>query len=151
MFVHLFMDVQYEFCVNIWYASVFFWGGGGEEMHKKSLFVLFGSFCFTDCFQTSLIEEFPDLSTELLHILGAIISGAQVSECLYVCSELSHCLCLFTFIWWKPSNCPPYKAWCLGLWLTHLHLFFLSNLSSRTVCKIRLLEDGPNLMLQNVC
>ena len=51
-------------------------------VHKKLLFVSFGSFSFTDCFQTSLIEEFPDLSTELLHILGAIISGAQVSECL---------------------------------------------------------------------
>ena len=51
-------------------------------MHKKLLFVSFGLFSFTDCFQTSLIEEFPDLSNELLHILGAIISGAQVSECL---------------------------------------------------------------------
>jgi hypothetical protein len=50
-------------------------------VHKK-LFVSFGSFSFTDCFQTSLMEEFPYLSTELLHILGAIISGAQVSECL---------------------------------------------------------------------
>jgi hypothetical protein len=51
-------------------------------VHKKLLFVSFGSFSFADCFQTSLIEQFPHLSTELLHILGAIISGAQVSECL---------------------------------------------------------------------
>ena len=61
---------------------LFFFGRGVEEMHKKLLFVSFGSFSITDCFQTSLIEEFPVLSTELLHILGAVISGAQVSECL---------------------------------------------------------------------
>jgi hypothetical protein len=68
-----------------------------EAVHSKLLFIAYGSFSFTDCFQTSLIEEFPDLSTELVHILGAVISGAQVSEC--VCSKLSHCLCSFTFIW----------------------------------------------------
>lgn len=42
-----------------------------------------------DCFQTPLIEQYPQLSTELVHILGAIISGAQVSKSL---------VCLFCLV-----------------------------------------------------
>jgi hypothetical protein len=37
------------------------------------------------------------------------------------------------------------------LWLTQLYLLFVTTPSGRTVCKVQLLEDGPNLRSQNVC
>ncbi|XP_069696226.1 neurobeachin-like protein 1 isoform X2 [Periplaneta americana] len=38
-----------------------------------------------DCFQTPLIEQFPQLSTELVHVLGAVISGAQHNALRAIC------------------------------------------------------------------
>ncbi|XP_067013553.2 neurobeachin-like protein 1 [Anabrus simplex] len=38
-----------------------------------------------DCFQTSLVEKCPRLSTELLHVLGAVISGARHNALRAIC------------------------------------------------------------------
>ncbi|PSN41663.1 hypothetical protein C0J52_10512 [Blattella germanica] len=37
-----------------------------------------------DCFQTLLVERFPRLSVELVHVLGSVISGAQDSKKMYI-------------------------------------------------------------------
>ncbi|XP_063234189.1 neurobeachin-like protein 1 isoform X2 [Bacillus rossius redtenbacheri] len=38
-----------------------------------------------ECFQTALLEKRPQLSTELLHVLGAVISGAQHNALRAIC------------------------------------------------------------------
>ncbi|KAJ9577825.1 hypothetical protein L9F63_025312, partial [Diploptera punctata] len=38
-----------------------------------------------DCFQTLLIERYPHLSVELVHVLGAVISGAQHNALRAIC------------------------------------------------------------------
>lgn len=37
---------------------------------------------FTECFETSIVTKFPDLSGEMLCVLGSIVCGAQVSVLL---------------------------------------------------------------------
>lgn len=39
----------------------------------------------------------------------------------------------------------------MGLWLTELHLLFVTNPESGTFCNMQLPEYGPKLRSQNVC
>jgi hypothetical protein len=49
--------------------------GNCRVLQGGSLFI---DFCSTDCFEVKIDKFAPALSSELLHVLGAIASGAQV-------------------------------------------------------------------------
>jgi hypothetical protein len=82
--------VQYTRRVS--FSSVYFRLEGCIHRNTACFFIIWFCSLLPDCFQTSIIEQFPELSTELVHILGAVISGAQVSELVDLLSILS-CWC----------------------------------------------------------
>lgn len=53
--------------------------GNSEKNSDEMIFWIKISICFSDCFQFETIINIPNVGVHLIHMLGAVISGSQVT------------------------------------------------------------------------